>query len=596
MARDVAVDGEYVYVADSEGGLAILRRTTAGGPQDSYAESLSIGFTEDVRLWSGESALRLHNNTTGTDIDLDLVLFDYDAASRSATWDFSGLPGGRLPNGDYTATLSAAAVTDGVGNRLGEDYTFPFSVAMPEQWTGTLDEQWADGANWATGYVPSTTCGAVFDGATVHQPSVSDDRSVLGVDFHTAGWTIGGTGHTLSVGAGGIDSAGDGINTVDSNVAMGTDSTWTVGDKNTLVLNGTLGGGNYTLTKDGPGRLVLAGGQDHASGLAMSVGAGMVQVAPAAGPLVLSSLSVAETGGAPTARLNIGSGALIVDYDDGAASPLEDVKRWIAAGYNGMTWTGSGLTSSAAALAPITHGLGYAQNNMLFAPYNSFAGQPVDSSCVLVKYTYAGDLNLDGRVDDNDVSILGLYYDGGAVNTHCWSQGDLFGYDGRIDDNDVSILGLTYGLGVGNPLGGGATAVTLAAPTEPVAVGVALPVAAPAPPTMLAATQPESLVEEADVLVYGQAASPCQAPLASVSAAGGVDAAPPAHIAAAGAEKGSAFLPSLGTAEADDLPLLLLTATSTPLAWSTAKEVAPIPDAVLSPDGGVENLLLLPAL
>jgi len=32
-----------------------------------------------------------------------------------------------------------------------------------------------------------------------------------------------------------------------------------------------------------------------------------------------------------------------------------------------------------------------------------------------------------------------------------------------------------------------------------------------------------------------------------------------------------------------------------PLAFGAAEEVAPIPDAVLSPDGGVEDLLVLPA-
>jgi len=60
--------------------------------------------------------------------------------------------------------------------------------------------------------------------------------------------------------------------------------------------------------------------------------------------------------------------------------------------------------------------------------------------------------------------------------------------------------------------------------------------------------------------------------------------------------EGSAFLASRGTSEADEPPLHFLMPTGTPLAWSTAAEVAPPPDAVLSPDGGVESLLLVPAL
>jgi subtilase family serine protease len=402
----------------------------------------------------------------------------------------------------------------GVGTILNDDQQ------LLENWTGSVNTRWDNGANWSAGVVPGAGVVARIDGAAARQPVMEQDQTVWGLDLAA--------------------------------------------------------GGALTFAPGAPKTLVT------------------------------KTLTIAETGGAPTARLDIGSGAIIVDYDDEAASPLEDVKSWIAAGYNGMTWTGNGLASSAAAANPIIYGVGYAQNDMLFAPYNpynSFAGQPVDSSCVLVKYTYNGDLNLDGCVDDNDVSILGLYYDGGATSTHYWNQGDLFGYDGRIDDNDVSIQGLTYGLGVGNPLDSSPVgamseppAATLAAPTGPAAQpAAAMLTPASAVPTTLAATQAELRVEGTDLLAYAQALPPRQALLASVSGACGADVAPPARMARSGATGGLAFLPSLGTSEAGNPPPLLLTATSTPLAWSTAKEVAPPADAVLSPDGGIEDLLLLPA-
>jgi hypothetical protein len=452
---------------------------------------------------------------------------------------------------------------------------------VAQGWQGSVGSDWNDPGNWSAGINPGPQVIAEFNTPTDQQPVIGRDTTIMGVSLETPGWTIGGTGETLSVGTGGIDSAGDGINTVDPNVVMGTDSSWAVGDENTLVLNGTFGGGNNTLTKDGAGRLVIAGGQDPASGLALNVGAGTVQFAPAAGPLVLSSLSVADTGGVPTARLDLASGQLIVDYHDAAASPLEDIKRWIAAGYNGMTWTGNGLTSSAAAVNPLIYGVGYAQNDRLFAPYSSFAGQVVDSSCVLVKYTYAGDLNLDGRVDDNDVSILGLYYDGGAVNTHYWNQGDLFGYDGRIDDNDVSILGLTYGLGVGNPLGGGAAGVTLAAPTEP----AAQPAAALAPsPVALGASEssPVAALVPSEIGVVDVARQESLAPAASDSAA---SSGAEALLAAAGAAVGSSG--AVGPVAA-----LEVTAMAPPLAWQWADRGEGLPAA----DGGTLDLLSLPAL
>jgi autotransporter-associated beta strand protein len=166
-------------------------------------------------------------------------------------------------------------------------------------------------------------------------------------------------------------------------------------------------------------------------------------------------LKLAESGGLATGKLDITNGSLVIDYSADAPSPLPQVKSWIRQGYNNMAWDSNGITSSAAALHPIIYGVGYTQNDMLFAPYHVFSGQPVDLSTVLVKFTYAGDVNLDGSVDDNDVAIIGLFYDNGRTSSHYWNQGDVFGYDGRIDDNDVAIIGLTYGLGIGDPLGGG---------------------------------------------------------------------------------------------------------------------------------------------
>jgi hypothetical protein len=475
-------------------------------------------------------------------------------------------------------TNATIAKATGVGTIIDDDL-----APSPLRWTGAADDHWENAANWYAGILPGPDTTVVFDGPVLHPPALYQDQEVRGLESLSAGWIIRGQGHTLTVGAGGINSAG--TSAVEADVALGADSTWTLGNNSTLVLRGMLRGGGHTLTKDAAGTLVLAGGQDHTTGLALNVQAGTVQLAPAAGPLVLSSLSVAETGGAPTARLDIGTGSLIVDYDAGTASPLEDVKRWLAAGWAGMSWAGNGIASSAAALAPITHGLGYAQNNMLLTPFTSFAGQPADLSSVLVKYTYAGDLNLDGyvdgRVDDNDVAILGLYYDGGTADTHYWNEGDLFGYDGRIDDNDVSILGLTYGLGVGNPLGGGAAAVTLAAPTEPAAQpAVAL---APSPVALRAsASSPVAAVLPSETGLVDVAR---QEPLALAASDAAASSGAEALLAAAGASVGSSG--AVGPVAA-----LEVTAMAPPPAWESADRGERIPAA----DGGTLDLLSLPAL
>jgi hypothetical protein len=162
-----------------------------------------------------------------------------------------------------------------------------------------------------------------------------------------------------------------------------------------------------------------------------------------------------------------------------------------------------------------------------------------------------------------------------------------------VDDNDVGILGLTYGAGWlwGQPLGGAVGAADV-----PGAVGGALPMSDRPALMTPDAIQSESRVEDADLLAYAQATRPRQAPLMSAGAAGGAYAVPPALLARSGTYTGSAFLPSGDRSAASDPPLRSLTAPGTPLAWSTAEEVAPAPGAVLSPDGGVEGLLLMPAL
>jgi hypothetical protein len=130
-----------------------------------------------------------------------------------------------------------------------------------------------------------------------------------------------------------------------------------------------------------------------------------------------------------------------------------------------MAWDSNGITSSAAALDPITYGIGCIDNaapDLLLRfgdgttgpKFGNVTPVAVNPESVLLKFTYNGDVTLDGVVDDNDVTFMNLFYDGGASSTHTWWTGDIFLNDGLCDDNDITILNLTYGSGVGAPLGG----------------------------------------------------------------------------------------------------------------------------------------------
>jgi hypothetical protein len=113
----------------------------------------------------------------------------------------------------------------------------------------------------------------------------------------------------------------------------------------------------------------------------------------------------------------------------------------------GAAWNGMGITSSAAAAANIldadSRSVGYAENSALpLGPYTTFRGQPVDDTSILLAFTRTGDADLDGLVNDDDVTIVGATYAPGVPQAS-WALGD-FDYNGFVDDDDVTLLGVFY--------------------------------------------------------------------------------------------------------------------------------------------------------
>jgi hypothetical protein len=87
--------------------------------------------------------------------------------------------------------------------------------------------------------------------------------------------------------------------------------------------------------------------------------------------------------------------------------------------------------------------MAYADNAALpLVPYDTFRGQPVDKTALLIGYTRTGDANLDGVVNEDDVTIVGANYAPGEAKP-AWALGD-FDYNGFVDDDDVTLLGAFY--------------------------------------------------------------------------------------------------------------------------------------------------------
>ena len=186
--------------------------------------------------------------------------------------------------------------------------------------------------------------------------------------------------------------------------------------------------------------------------------------------LVIDTNALAITG---SGVLNLKQGNLIVRNAGDTAHHADylRIRNYVVSGYAAQAWTGAGINSSNAA-ADATAGnfllaVGVLDNS--FQNLSTFAGHTLSVTFdeLLAKYTYYGDANLSGMVDDDDQGNLDF---GRGFGVGEWYAGD-FNYDGVVNDDDQANL--DYGRGFqGPPLvsqGGGAG---FGAVPEPSVVGL----------------------------------------------------------------------------------------------------------------------------
>ena len=146
---------------------------------------------------------------------------------------------------------------------------------------------------------------------------------------------------------------------------------------------------------------------------------------PGVGAESLNSLSIAGAG-----TMDLNNNHLFINYGSGA-DPISSIAAWIASGYAGGLWTGTGITSSAAALNSGSYGIGYADSADAGNPAGLSSGQ------IEIAYTLLGDANLDGKVNGTDFSLMAANFNQAVTNG--WDLGD-FNYDGAINGNDFVLL------------------------------------------------------------------------------------------------------------------------------------------------------------
>ncbi|HWB53037.1 MAG TPA: dockerin type I repeat-containing protein [Tepidisphaeraceae bacterium] len=359
---------------------------------------------------------------------------------------------------------------------------------------------WADYLNW-TGGLPSTTSdpypllaanntnlpkqiAANFLDNANPLPSgtiitLDGNQSITTMTFDSANsYTIApGTGGTLTLtGASPSITVNSGSHFISAGVILNNDiSANLVGN---LSLSGGITTNGHTLTKSGTGTLNISGLQSHSIGSAINITGGTLNLNSDAGSSAAPVLTLSATGGSINlntrqhlASLNLNGGNasvqteldhvltdaltisngstldlsnndMIVNYT--GPSPFNQIDADLASGCNDGKWNGTGIASSAAAQKTVHDtALAVDEASHLFGLTGSntthYDGETIDSTTIIVKYTWVGDLNMDGVVNTTDRDLMSP---AGTTNA-TWAMGD-FNYDGIVNADDLALWQFAY--------------------------------------------------------------------------------------------------------------------------------------------------------
>ncbi len=448
--------------------------STPGAPTFSVGISKNSSNPLEIE-YDGEFALNtpvmvvgsytINGTTFGTDDEARLWVnpspSDFGAAVAPAPTKVAPVAGTDLPGPNGTAlsgfVLRQVAAAPSVQvdelrmDRTWAQVTPPVGISWNVDASGT----WSEDAKWSTATRPNAA------GAFVNFGSVAQGARTVSVDSAYALRTINFTGngpYTLD-GAGTLNFSGSagvnvmaGSHTISTAMTLGGDMVASVRSGSTLTLSSVTSNGN-SLMKAGAGTLRLTNARFNN----LEVIGGRVSVVAngsldAVGKVNGLSVSSTTTAGVTTynATLDLANNDLVIDYAPGQ-SPLgtwngtayTGILGALQSGRNGGAWNGAGIiTSMSAAVSgnPRTT-LGVAEASAalgLNATTTAWRGQLVDASSLLIKYTYAGDANLDGRIDVDDYFVIDSNYSKSGT-LFGYGNGD-FDYDGSIDADDYFLI------------------------------------------------------------------------------------------------------------------------------------------------------------
>jgi hypothetical protein len=192
------------------------------------------------------------------------------------------------------------------------------------------------------------------------------------------------------------------------------------------------------------GAMSIAGGSVSVGAVNLHDGGKVFLVPNTSAVLRATSLSIDSGTGS---KIDLADGKATVDYS--GTTPAAAIRALLITGRNGGSWDGEGIQSSSAATVAASSdvhktGLGYAEASEL--GISSFAGQNIDGSAIVMRYTFMGDANLDGKVNALDFGALATSF--GTGNS--WKKGD-FNYDSVTNTLDFGALATNFNLALPAP-------------------------------------------------------------------------------------------------------------------------------------------------
>ena len=281
-------------------------------------------------------------------------------------------------------------------------------------------------------------------GAGTSNLVVGDDNGAVGTVNVSASGRVNVVGNTFvssTPGATGVLNVNGGSMTSTGQLQVGNNG-GTFGGVGTVTVSNSGSAALAGLTIVGPtaGLAVTSNGRMSTSAL-ISITGGQVNINTGGQISINSNGTVASN----VDTLTISSGTLDLNNNDLIVNttPKATIENLVRTARNNGAWNGAGINSSAArnnAAHNTTLGVLSGSEYISASGTTTFSGDTVSASDTLVKYTWYGDANFDGRVTFDDYTKIDT-----GFNQHLtgWFNGD-FNLDGVVNFDDYVLIDTAF--------------------------------------------------------------------------------------------------------------------------------------------------------